>query len=116
MSKIVIDARELRTSTGRYVERLINYLQDIDQTNDYVILLKPKDINTWRTKNEHFIAVECSHDEFSFAEQIAFKHQLEKLKPDLVHFGMVQQPVMYSGKVVTTIHDLTTVRFDNPAT
>jgi len=115
MSKIVIDARELRTSSGRYVERLLNYLQDVDQTNDYMVLLKPKDINTWRTKNEHFIAVECPHDEFSFDEQIDFKRQLEKLQPDLVHFGMVQQPVMYSGKVVTTIHDLTTIRFTNPA-
>jgi len=27
---------------------------------------------------------------------------------------MVQQPVRYSGKVVTTMHDLTTTRFKNP--
>ena len=38
--KIVIDARTLRTSTGRYIERLIHYLQKIDNKNDYVILLK----------------------------------------------------------------------------
>lgn len=113
--KIVIDARELRTSTGRYIERLINYLQDIDHVNNYIILLKPKDIASWRTKSEHFIAVECPHDEFSFGEQLAFKKQLESIKPDLVHFGMVQQPVLYRGKVVTTIHDLITVRFVNPA-
>lgn len=115
MSKIVIDARELRTSTGRYIERLLNYLQKIDQTNDYVVLLKPKDMSGWRTKSEHFIAVECPHNEFSFDEQIGFKKQLEGLKPDLVHFGMVQQPIFYKGCVVTTIHDLTTIRFINPA-
>lgn len=115
MSKIVIDARELRTSTGRYIERLLNYLQEIDQTNDYVVLLKPKDVSGWRTKSEHFMAVECPHDEFSFDEQIGFKKQLEALKPDLVHFGMVQQPIFYKGRVVTTIHDLTTIRFTNPA-
>lgn len=115
MSKIAIDARELRTSTGRYVERLLHYLQDIDQTNEYVVLLKPKDVPTWRTKNEHFIVVECPHDEFSFDEQLGFKKQLDNLRPDLVHFGMVQQPVFYTGTVVTTIHDLTTIRFINPA-
>ncbi|MDL2341602.1 MAG: glycosyltransferase family 1 protein [Patescibacteria group bacterium] len=115
MSKIVIDARELRTSTGRYIERLLNYLQELDQTNNYLVLLKPKDISGWRTKNEHFMAVACPHEEFSFAEQLAFKKQLEDLQPDLVHFGMVQQPVMYKGPVVTTIHDLTTIRFTNPA-
>ena len=114
MSKIVIDARELRTSTGRYVERLLYYLQDIDHVNDYIVLLKPQDIPGWRTKNEHFMAVASPHKEFSFAEQIAFKKQLDELKPDLVHFSMVQQPVLYRGKVVTTIHDLTTMRFLNP--
>ncbi|MDB5168803.1 MAG: glycosyl transferase family 1 [Candidatus Saccharibacteria bacterium] len=112
---IAIDARELRTSTGRYVERLLNYLQELDQTNQYSVLLKPEDVAGWRTKNEHFTAVPCPHKEFTFGEQIGFREQLDRLKPDLVHFGMVQQPVWYRGTVVTTIHDLTTVRFDNPA-
>ena len=93
MSKIVIDARELRTSTGRYIERLLNYLQDIDQQNEYRVLLKSKDISGWRTKNEHFIAVPCDYPEFGFGEQIGMLKQLNELKPDLVHFGMTQQPV-----------------------
>jgi glycosyltransferase involved in cell wall biosynthesis len=113
--KIAIDARELRMSTGRYVERLLNYLQDIDHENDYVVLLKSQDIEGWRTKNEHFTKVSCPHSEFSFGEQLGFKRQLDDLQVDLVHFGMVQQPVLYVGDVVTTIHDLTTVRFINPA-
>jgi glycosyltransferase involved in cell wall biosynthesis len=112
---IAIDARELRTSTGRYLERLLNYLQELDHTNDYTVLLKPEDIAGWQTKNEHFTAVPCPHKEFTFDEQIGFREQLDRLKPDLVHFGMVQQPIWYRGKVVTTIHDLTTVRFDNPS-
>ena len=47
--RIAIDARTLRTSTGRYVERLIHYLQKIDNRNDYIILLKPKDMDSWRS-------------------------------------------------------------------
>jgi len=35
MTKIAIDARELRQSTGRYVERLIHYLQQIDHADDH---------------------------------------------------------------------------------
>lgn len=115
MARIVIDARELRTSTGRYIERLLHYLRDIDTQNEYLVLLKPKDISGWRTKSEHFKAIECSYDEFGFGEQTGLLKQLNGLKPDLVHFGMVQQPVLYKGKVVTTIHDLTTARFSNPA-
>lgn len=115
MSHIVIDARELRTSTGRYVERLLHNLQKLDHHNDYTVLLKPKDIAGWQPTNQNFTAVPCPHEEFTFAEQIGLKLQIEKLKPDLVHFAMTQQPISYRGKVVTTIHDLTTLRFDNPA-
>ena len=38
-----------------------------------------------------------------------------RLKLDLVHFTMTQQPILYGGRKITTIHDLTTLRFDNPA-
>jgi glycosyltransferase involved in cell wall biosynthesis len=114
MSRIAIDARELRTSTGRYVERLLHYLQQIDTHNDYTVLLKPHDMEVWQPTNHRFAPVACPHDEFTFDEQLGFKKQLHRLKPDLVHFAMAQQPVSYHGKVVTTLHDLTTLRFDNP--
>jgi len=113
--KIIIDARELRTSTGRYMERLLHYLQLIDRTNDYIVLLKPSDMPTWQSTNRHFTKLSCPYPEFSFSEQIGLAWQLKRLGADLVHFGMVQQPVLYGGRTVTTIHDLTTVRFKNPA-
>ena len=115
MSNIVIDARELRTSSGRYVERLVNYLQEIDHKNNYQLLVKPEDIEGFQLKAQNFKLVECSFKEFTFGEQIGLKKQIEGLKPDLVHFAFAQQPVWYKGKTVTTIHDLTTLRFTNPA-
>ena len=115
MPTIAIDARELRTSTGRYVERLLHYLQQIDNEHDYLVLLKPQDMAGWQPSNPRFSTVACPHKEFSFDEQIGFKKQLDGLQPDLVHFSMVQQPVWYRGNVVTTMQDLTTVRFRNPA-
>jgi glycosyltransferase involved in cell wall biosynthesis len=114
MAKIVIDARELRTSTGRYVERLLHYLQQIDHDNSYRVLLKPSDMESWTASNKKFIKVECPYKEFSWSEQIDLLRQIRKLKPNLVHFAMTQQPVLYRGKVVTTMHDLTTARFRNP--
>ena len=112
--KIVIDARELRTSTGRYVERLLHYLQRIDSQNSYTVLLKPADLDGWQPAAANFAALACPYKEFSFGEQLGFKRQLNGLKADLVHFGMTQQPVGYKGASVTTVHDLTTVRFTNP--
>jgi glycosyltransferase involved in cell wall biosynthesis len=113
MAKIAIDAREISTSTGRYIERLIFYLQKIDKNNKYLVLLNPHDYTALNFSN-NFEKVLCSAEKFTWAEQTDLKKQLKQLKPDLVHFGMVQQPIFYKGKVVTTMHDLTTTRFKNP--
>lgn len=113
MSRIAIDARELRTSSGRYVERLLNYLQELDPENDYQVLLKPKDMD-WQPGSSNFHKVACPHKEFTFAEQLAMRQQVRGLKAGLVHFTFAQQPVWYRGKTITTIHDLTTLRFTNP--
>lgn len=114
MPHIVIDARELRTSTGRYVERLLHYLQEIDTVNDYSVLLKPADFDGWNPINPRFKKVSCPYKEFTWGEQFGLKKQIESLRPDLVHFCLPQQPAFYKGPVVTTIHDLTTLRFTNP--
>jgi glycosyltransferase involved in cell wall biosynthesis len=115
MAKIAIDGRELRTSSGRYIERLLHYLQQFDNENEYVALLKPQDMASWAPSNPRFSKVACAHKEFGFDEQLGFKKQLDGLKADLIHFPMVQQPVFYEGKTVTTINDLTTARFKNPS-
>jgi hypothetical protein len=67
--KIAIDARELRTSTGTYMERLLHYLQQIDSQHDYLVLLKPEDVAGWQPTNKRFQAVACPHKEFTFDEQ-----------------------------------------------
>lgn len=113
--RIVIDARELRTTTGRYVERLLHYLQTVDKQNDYTVLLKPKDFDGWEASSPNFTKVVCPYREFSFGEQFGLAWQIYRLKPDLVHFTMPQQPIFYFGRVVANIHDLTTTRFRNPA-
>lgn len=115
MSKIVIDAREYTTTTGRYMFRLLQYLDNIDTENDYVILLKPADMEVYKYSNPRFTKLACPHKEFTFDEQLGFLKQLNELKPDLVHFGMTHQPVLYRGKTVTTVHDIIMARFKNPS-
>lgn len=117
MKKIVIDAREWSTSTGRYVRELVEHLQvvDTDLSHRYYILLKPKDLGSWEPKSKRFNKVSSRFKEFTFGEQLGLLWQLLVIQPDLVHFTMTQQPILYLGKVVTTMHDLTTLRFDNPS-
>lgn len=104
---IAIDARIINSSTGRYVERLLHYLQTIDQTNQYSILLRPKDLDYWKPTAANFTVVKADFANYSFAEQLGLKKLLNQLKPDLVHFCMPQQPLGYKGKTVTTFHDFT---------
>ena len=51
---IVIDARIMNSSTGRYVERLVHYLQEIDKTNRYTILLPTKDLGFFTPTGKNF--------------------------------------------------------------
>jgi glycosyltransferase involved in cell wall biosynthesis len=113
--RIVIDARESGTSTGRYVDKLVEYLHHLKPQHEIIVLTKSKRLNFLKLLAPDFKIVASDHKEFTFGEQLGLWRQLRKLKPDLVHFAMVQQPVLYRGKVITTMHDLTTTRFRNPA-
>lgn len=108
--KIVIDGRIINSSTGRYVERLITFLQDFDTENEYIVLVPSKDINYWTPRSKNFSVVACDYANYSIGEQLGMLKQLNSLQPDLVHFCMPQQPILYGGKVITTIHDLTLLR------
>ena len=112
---IVIDARESGTSTGRYIDKLIEYLAKIKTDHSFTIITKPKRISYLKTIAPGFKIVPADIKEFTFAEQLKFKGLLKSLNPDLVHFGMIQQPILYKGKVITSIQDLTGLRFNNPS-
>lgn len=115
MKHIAIDARESGTSTGRYIDKLIEHMHALKPEYEITVLTKQHRQDYMAQIAPSFKTVLCPHEEFTFAEQVGFKEQLERMKPDLVHFGMVQQPVFYHGKTVTTMHDLTTIRFRNPS-
>ena len=108
---IVIDARVRRASTGRPLDRLVEQLQDIDHFHRYTILVQPDD--NWKMRSKNFTTLPCPFPQFSVnpLHEIRFAWQLYRLKPDLVHFGMTQQPLLYFGNIVTMTHDLTMLKF-----
>ena len=115
MSHIVIDARESGTSTGRYVDKLVENLHALQSPHSFTVLAKSPRLAALRELASGFDIVASDIKEFTLAEQLTLRRQIEGLNPDLVHFTMVQQPVLYAGRAVTTMHDLTTTRFGNPA-
>jgi glycosyltransferase involved in cell wall biosynthesis len=107
---IAIDARIISSSTGRYVERLLTYLETIDSPHTFTVLVRKKDINYWKPTKPNFSVVVADYHQYTFSEQIGFFFFLKKLNVDLVHFCMPQQPLLYLGSSVTTVHDLSLVR------
>lgn len=107
MSHIAIDARFLNSGTGTYGVKLLNYLQQIDTTNTYSVIVKAKDVDYWQPTSPNFTVHPVNFPYYSFAEQLGFKRFLDDLAPDLVHFAMPQQPILYKGRRVTTMHDMT---------
>jgi glycosyltransferase involved in cell wall biosynthesis len=114
MSHIAIDARESGTSTGRYIDKLVEHLYKLQPSHQITVLTKPHRLDYMRQIAPNFQIVESNYKEFTFDEQLGFLKQLNQLNPDLVHFGKDHQPILYRGKTLTTMHDLTTMRFINP--
>lgn len=113
MSHIVIDARHINSSTGHYVERLVDELQAIDTENSYTVIVLEKEKDFWKPAAKNFRVVTTIAKHYTFAEQLSFALLLYKLKPDFVHFSMPQQPILWFGKRITTIHDTTLIRYEN---
>lgn len=115
LKHIVIDARIRRASTGRPVDRLLEYLQEADTPYKFTVIVAKGD--DWKPKNRKFTVVESRFSIFSFnpLQQILYAWQLYRLKPDLVHFTLTgQQPLFYFGRQITFTHDLTMLKYVRP--
>ncbi|KKQ76081.1 MAG: glycosyl transferase, group 1 [Microgenomates group bacterium GW2011_GWF1_38_5] len=115
---ILVDARMYgleNTGIGRYLIQLIEGLKSLSITsktgksNEYVILLKKKYYDTLAVPdNWKKVLVNIPH--YTLREQLLLPSIIRKYKPNLVHFPHINVPILYSGKYVLTVHDLTMQR------
>lgn len=111
---ILIDARSLRSTTGRYMRELLNGLQKIDTLNKYLVVVNPEDEEHWQPSNDNFSLEIVPWKPYSFGEQFGLLFFLKNKAPDLIHFTMPQQPTLLRSPKITTIHDLTLANFKDP--
>jgi glycosyltransferase involved in cell wall biosynthesis len=111
--RIAIDARNIFNSTGRVPAKMLEYLQTVDTTNEYLVLLLKKDMEKWQASAPNFIKVEANFPNYTFSEQIGFALKHYRLKPDLVHFTFQARPILYFGKSIMNVHDLQLMRVKN---
>ena len=113
---IVLDTRIIETSTGRYMQRLLENINDHHLPSEsirYTALVPSAHVDKWRDRLPHVSVVAADQKWYSFAEQLSLPIQLWRLKPDLVHFTMPQQPILWWGRSITSILDVTLIRYDN---
>jgi glycosyltransferase involved in cell wall biosynthesis len=110
---IVVDARHINSSTGHYAERLLDELQLIDTTNRYTVIVREKEKDYWKPTSDNFTMRFIAADWYTFSEQLKLAKLLYELKPDFVHFTMPQQPLLWKGRRVTTVHDTTLLHYEN---
>jgi glycosyltransferase involved in cell wall biosynthesis len=111
--KILIDARLFGpkdTGIGRYTQKLVENLVNIDSVNKYIILLRKNDYESLNfPKNWEKVLADFKH--YSFEEQLKLPILINKINPDLVHFPHFNVPIFYFKKYIVTIHDLIMHKF-----
>lgn len=112
--RIVLDARFWRHETGgigRYSRELLKELLALKTDDEFHVILTPSDVLEFSITDERVTPHVVNISHYSFAEQLQLPHVLDSFRPDLVHFLNFNQPLWYSGRRVTTIHDLTVKYF-----
>ncbi len=108
--RIGIDARFFgvhNKGLGRYTEKLLKELEKIDKSNQYFIFLRNENFSNYRPSSRNFHKVLADFPWYSWKEQLLFPRLLSRCQCDLVHFLHFNIPVLYQGKFIVTIHDLT---------
>lgn len=107
--RIGIDARfygPIGTGIGRYTQKLIENLEEIDRKSEYVIFLRKENFNLYESANPNFRKVLADIPWYSLREQIVLPTIFRREKLDLLHVPHFNVPIFYQGKFVVTIHDL----------
>ena len=107
--KIGIDARFFGNSgkgLGRYTQKLIEELENIDHHNQYYIFLGSHNIEEYQPKNPNFHKILADIPWYSWQEQLLFPQLLRKYQLDLMHFLHFNVPILYRKPYIVTIHDL----------
>lgn len=98
--KIGIDARFYGPfgggGLGRYTKELVDNLEQIDDTNQYVIFLRRENWDDYNPAHKNFRKVLAPYQWYSWREQIFMPFKIWREKLDLMHFLHFNVPLIYS--------------------
>ncbi len=107
--RVVIDGRLYgleHRGIGRYLVHLVSELGKIKTQDKFVLLLRRNYFKRLKLP-KNWSKVLANFGVYGFEEQIKLPVVLNKIKPDLVHFPHFNVPILWRGRFVVTIHDMT---------
>jgi glycosyltransferase involved in cell wall biosynthesis len=113
MKRIGIDARLLyQTGVGTYLQNLLLHLaKNNDTTIQFFVYVHPQHVEKVQKLSSHFVVRRAPYAWHSCAEQTLFCLQLMRDHLDLMHFTYFGHPILYPGRFISTIHDVTPLLF-----
>lgn len=107
--KIAIEAQRIfrknKHGMDFVVLESIRELQQIDQENEYFILVSPGEDHCL-TETPNFHIIEIRVPSYPLWEQFGLPHALKKIKPDLLHCTSNTAPLFCNVPLVLTLHDV----------
>lgn len=107
--------RKQLAGAGRYAKNIMKHLALIDKENEYVLFVTDENKAHFETENNNFRFEVCPFQSKRiyyriFYEQFVFPFRLRKVHADILFTPSVAVPLLYSGSMFTTIHDVVYMR------
>ncbi|MDO8558318.1 MAG: glycosyltransferase family 1 protein [bacterium] len=115
---IGIDARMLgaeQTGIGKYIARLCEYLPPLMSDTRFVLFLREPEYSNFKSAHPNVVKRRAEAHWYGYKEQLILPIGFLLARPDLMHFPHFNVPMLYPGKFIVTIHDLTPHTFSGPA-
>lgn len=116
--RIGIDARffgpGIGTGIGRYSQRLIEELEQIDAVNEYVVFLRDENFDLFRPTSPRFTKARAPWRWYSRGEQFRFPGAIRRARVDFMHYLHFNVPLFSPKPFMVTIHDLILSKFPTP--
>lgn len=108
--RIGIDCRMWdETGIGRYIRNVVGQISKMDDENEYFLFLLPKNVSEVNLP-PNFKIIPTNIRWHTLAEQTKLPLVFLRQKLDVLFVPHFNVPVLYPGKFVATIHDLTILR------
>lgn len=111
--RIAIDARFASDGSGlgRYARKMLEFVLKYGDEFDFTVIVNEGEESCVDFGYGNYQVIGLPYKHYSFGEQIGYWWFLTRQRFDLVHFTNFNHPILYRGKFIVTIHDLTLMFF-----